>query len=134
MMTNTGRSIAAAEGQKGTKIVRWTRKGLLWSVATLLALAVAGAAYQIVVTVIDQRSVAPAHGEMVSVGDHQLHINCVGQGSPTVILEAGWAFTSIEWSDYVQPDVAKHTRACSYDRAGLAWSDPGPSPRNATRR
>src|SRR5215211_8399998 len=55
MMTNTGRSIAAAEGQKGAKIVRWSRKGLLWSVATLLALAVAGAAYQIVVTVIDQR-------------------------------------------------------------------------------
>jgi len=43
---------------------------------------------------------------MVGVANHQLHLNCVGKGSPTVILEASWAFTSLEWSTYVQPYVA----------------------------
>jgi hypothetical protein len=101
---------------------------------TLLALAVIGATYQAIATQIDQRSISsPAAGQMVSVGNHQLHLNCVGKGSPTVILEAGWAFTSLEWSTYVQPDVAKQTGVCSYDRAGLAWSELGPGSKDATQ-
>jgi pimeloyl-ACP methyl ester carboxylesterase len=58
-----------------------------------------------------------------------LHINCLGQGSPTVILESGLANMSADWAN-VQPLVAKGTRVCAYDRAGIAWSDPGPQPRD----
>ena len=67
----------------------------------------------------------------MDVGNHKLHINCMGQGRLTVILESGTPATSIEWSAWVQPEVAKATRVCAYDRGGLGWSEPGPGPRDA---
>ena len=65
----------------------------------------------------------------MDVGDHRLHIDCVGQGSPTVILESGLGTMSADWAN-VQPAVAKTTRVCAYDRAGTGWSEPGPEPRD----
>ncbi len=59
---------------------------------------------------------APAPGILVDVGGRKLHLYCTGKGSPTVILEAGAGSFSIDWA-LVQPDVAKTTRVCSYDRA-----------------
>jgi pimeloyl-ACP methyl ester carboxylesterase len=59
---------------------------------------------------------------------HKLHLWCTGEGSPTVILLTGGGSFSIDWAD-VQPAIAPNTRVCSYDRAGYAWSDPGPAPR-----
>lgn len=50
---------------------------------------------------------------------------CTGKGSPTVIVENGGGGVSVEWA-LVQPQVAKETRICTYDRAGSAWSDTGP--------
>ena len=70
----------------------------------------------------------PAPGQLVDVGGFKMHINCMGRGSPTVILAAGTADFSTTWT-YVQPEVAKLTRVCSYDRAGLGWSEPSPYPR-----
>src|SRR6266496_6323911 len=67
-------------------------------------------------------------GSLVNVDGHLMHISCSGRGSPTVILEAGTGAFSFDWG-LVQPEVAKFTRVCSYDRAGQAWSDPGPTPR-----
>jgi pimeloyl-ACP methyl ester carboxylesterase len=58
-----------------------------------------------------------------------LFIRCEGQGSPTVLFEAGYLATSGEWSK-VQGKVAERTRACAYDRAGYGRSDPGPLPRD----
>jgi pimeloyl-ACP methyl ester carboxylesterase len=74
---------------------------------------------------LDVQSYKP-EGRMVAVGNRKLHINCTGQGSPTVILVAGGGAYSIDWA-LVQPSLAQHIRVCSYDRAGLAWSDPGPA-------
>jgi pimeloyl-ACP methyl ester carboxylesterase len=67
---------------------------------------------------------------LVDVGGYQLHINCTGAGSPTVIIDAGLGDWSTVWA-WVQPDVAKATRVCTYDRAEYGWSNPGPLPRNA---
>ena len=72
----------------------------------------------------------PAPGTHVWVGEHRLHLDCQGSGSPTVVFDAGLGGSSLDWS-LVQPEVASFTRACAYDRAGYAWSDPGPMPRNA---
>ncbi len=69
-------------------------------------------------------------GDKVDVGGYQLYLYCTGTGSPTVILEAGLEGDDITWKE-VQPQVAQFTRVCSYDRAGLAHSDYGPTPRNA---
>src|SRR5918998_2761500 len=105
------------------------RRGLVWLIAGLLVLAVMGAIYQVIATQIDQRTYPPP-GEMVDVGAHSLHINCVGEGSPTVILEAASGAMSAHWVR-VQQQVAQTTRVCTYDRAGLGWSEPGPEPRDA---
>lgn len=70
----------------------------------------------------------PPPGVLVDIGGWRLHLNCQGAGSPTVVFESGAGDPGIVWG-LVQPPVAQFTRACSYDRAGLAWSDPGPMPR-----
>jgi pimeloyl-ACP methyl ester carboxylesterase len=67
---------------------------------------------------------------MVDVGGYRLHINCTGSGSPTVVLESGWGDSSASWG-WVQPEVAKITRVCTYDRAGTGWSEASPQPRTA---
>jgi pimeloyl-ACP methyl ester carboxylesterase len=67
-------------------------------------------------------------GKMVDLGGHRLHINCIGKGSPTVVVENGLGDFSFDWI-LVQREVEKFTRICTYDRAGYAWSDPGPKPR-----
>jgi pimeloyl-ACP methyl ester carboxylesterase len=59
---------------------------------------------------------------MVDIGGYQLHIYCTGRGTPTVVLEAPAAGLSAAWGR-VQPQVARRTRVCSYDRAGLGWSE-----------
>jgi pimeloyl-ACP methyl ester carboxylesterase len=69
---------------------------------------------------------------MVDVGRHELHIVCVGKGSPTVILESALGNMSAHWV-WVQQEVAKTTRVCAYDRAGMGWSERGPEPRDAER-
>jgi pimeloyl-ACP methyl ester carboxylesterase len=111
--------------------MRWTGKALLWLVAALLVLALIGAIYQAIATQIDERTYPPP-GEMVEVNGHLMHINCLGEGSPTVILEAANLGMSANWVR-VHQQVAKTTRVCAYDRAGMGWSESGPEPRDATQ-
>jgi pimeloyl-ACP methyl ester carboxylesterase len=85
--------------------------------------------------VADARSVQlkaehPAPGRMIDVGGYQLHIYCLGKGSPTVILDAGLGNPGLTWI-FVQTGIKKRTRVCVYDRAGLGWSDPSPHERTA---
>jgi pimeloyl-ACP methyl ester carboxylesterase len=69
---------------------------------------------------------SPPPGRLIDIGGRKLHLYCTGAGTPTVVLTAGGGAFSIDWA-LVQPKVAEKTRVCSYDRAGLAWSDPGPA-------
>src|ERR687898_2199910 len=110
-------------------LVSWIRRGLMWTIAGLLTLALIGVIYQAIATQIYQRTYSPP-GEMVDVGTHSLHINCLGEGSPTVILEAANLGMSAHCVR-VQQLLAKTTRVCAYDRAGLGWSEAGPEPRDA---
>lgn len=111
------------------RILRWIGKALLWLVVLLLILALLGAIYQAIATLRDQRA-HPPPGEMVDVGGHELHIYCIGQGSPTVILDGSLGNMSAHWF-WVQQTLAKTTRICAYDRAGMGWSESGPEPRDA---
>jgi len=72
----------------------------------------------------------PPPGQMVDVGSHQMHLYCTGEGRPTVILESGMNDFYLSWV-MVQPEIAKTTRVCSYDRAGLGWSEVSPHPRTS---
>ena len=61
-------------------------------------------------------------GQLVDVGHHRLHIWCTGQGSPTILMLAGSGTPSVS-SYALQAELTKTSRVCSYDRAGLGWSD-----------
>ena len=112
-----------------------TRRGrgcIVWLgglLAGVLLLIVAGAIYEPIAEARDAQA-HPPPGQMVDVGGYRLHINCTGTGSPTVVIDAGLGDWSTSWS-FVQAEVAKTTRACTYDRAGLGWSEAGPLPRDA---
>jgi len=107
---------------------------LLWlgaSLATLLGLMLVGYFYEPIAEAADAKAYPPP-GQLVDVGGYRLHINCTGTGSPTVVIEAGLGDWSTSWG-FVQPEVAKTTRVCTYDRGGLGWSEAGPLPRDAAQ-
>jgi len=112
---------------------RWAKRILIGLCGLIVVAALTGAAYQWIATRKDLAA-NPPPGRLVDVGRHKLHIWCTGFGEPTVVLENGLGGGSgiVGWS-FVQPEVAKFTRVCSYDRAGTGYSDPGPSPRTARR-
>jgi pimeloyl-ACP methyl ester carboxylesterase len=79
------------------------------------------------------RAEYPPPGQMVDVGGYRMHIHCRGDhsdGSPTVVMDAGQGEAGLTWA-LVQPEVAGFARVCTYDRAGLGWSERGPKPRTA---
>ncbi len=106
-------------------------RGVLILAALIAVLVSAGAALQSTASAADLERF-PAPGRMIDLGSYRLHLNCAGEssGGPTVILEAGLGDFSPVWSA-VQPALAQAGRVCSYDRAGLGWSDSSPLPRDA---
>lgn len=105
---------------------------ILIALCALVIVAVGtGTIYQSLATRRDLAA-APPPGRLVDVGGYRLHIWCVGSGTPAVVLETGLGGTAADWG-FVQPEVARFTTACSYDRAGMGYSDPGPSPRTGRR-
>jgi CubicO group peptidase (beta-lactamase class C family) len=132
-MTTTSTAAVPAQPSKPRSRARvWLKRIALGLVIGIVMLATIGAAYQSVATAIDRRSY-PAPGRMVDVGGFRLHLVCAGtntNGNPTVVLESGLGATSSAWA-WILPEVAKSTRVCAYDRAGMGWSDPSPAPRDA---
>lgn len=112
-------------------MIRLLRNAVLVLVGLLLLLAVGGATFQSIATRAEARR-SPEIGRMIDVGGYRLKINCTGQGSPTVVLEAGLSDVSVEWK-HVQPEIARFSRVCSYARAGYGGSDPGPMPRTSAQ-
>ena len=112
---------------RGRRILRGLARGLGAVLALIAGLALAGAAYEAVAARGDARTYPPP-GRLVDVGGYRLQIQCVGTGSPTVVLDAGLGGTSLDWN-LVQPAIGQTTRVCAYDRAGMGWSDRGPLPR-----
>jgi pimeloyl-ACP methyl ester carboxylesterase len=78
----------------------------------------------------DALSMYAQPGTLVDIGnDRRLNLRCSGDGSPTIVLEAGLGMTSRAWAT-VQPMLATKNKVCSYDRAGFGFSDGGPPPRD----
>ena len=72
-------------------------------------------------------------GRLLDAGDGaKLNLTCLGTGSPVVVFDSGWSDWAPAWA-VVQPRIAAFTRACSYDRAGSGFSEPGPMPRTTER-
>ena len=74
------------------------------------------------------RSEFPPLGKLIDIGGRKLQLDCRGTGSPTVVFESGRDLNGSESWFRVQDDIAKVTRACTYSRAGLLWSDPTRGP------
>jgi len=89
---------------------------------TAIALAIVGILYQQLGARLDARRFPP-QGRWVHTNGRRLHVVVQGQGAPAVWFESAIAASSLSWSR-VQPAIARFTTACSYDRAGLGWSDP----------
>jgi pimeloyl-ACP methyl ester carboxylesterase len=97
--------------------------------AVLAALLAAGVLYQLIGARRDTRAFPPP-GTMIDAAGQRLHVVCAGSGTPAALFESGIAASSLSWSR-VLPEVARFTRACAYDRAGLGWSAPARGPRTA---
>jgi len=115
------------EKNHSAPIRRWLGRLLLVLLALLLFCAAAGFVYENISEARDRRF-NPMPGRLVEVGGRKMHIYCTGEGSPTVILESGLGDSYVSWRQ-VQPEIAKFARVCSYDRAGLGYSDPVSEPR-----
>ena len=113
-----------------THVLRSDISELLIGFAVLVTLLVlTGMIFQAIGSARDARRFPPP-GRLVSVGGHRLHIYCIGKGTPAVVMDSGFPASSLSWT-FVQPAVARFTHVCSYDRAGLGWSDAGPMPRSS---
>ena len=123
----TSRSHQSTGRRVWGKLRRWARRALLAIVALLVLAALAGSSYQFIAGKMAEDRYPPP-GEMVDIGGYRLHLKCSGEGAPTVVMQAGAPAGSLTW-DPVQSGIAEFTRACSYDRAGYAWSEAGPEPR-----
>jgi pimeloyl-ACP methyl ester carboxylesterase len=110
------------------RTLRGPGRWLCASVLLLLAAASVGAG----VSQVGTDSFADAHpapGTLRDVGDHDLHIDCRGEGAPTVVLFNGLGEFSASWARIVD-GVAPTTRVCAYDRAGQGWSDDAQHPQD----
>ena len=107
---------------------RWKVFAKKAAIVTLVAASV-GAVYERIGEWRD-RDRFPIVGRRVDIGGRSLNILCSGEGGPAVVFESGFGSSGYSWL-VVQREVAKFTRACWYDRAGYAWSDPAPYPRDS---
>lgn len=104
---------------------------LLWPLAALLLLPLAGWLVQHAGAALDRWRYAPP-GTLLQVGGHKQHFYVMGPqtDAPLIVCEAGIAASSLSWR-HIQEQIAQETRIAVYDRAGLGWSDAATTPRTA---
>jgi hypothetical protein len=81
----------------GWRVLKWVGVGLVLLIG-------AGVVFQTIATALDKNAYAP-RGQLYDVNGHKMHLNCVGEGSPTVVLESGGFSFSLEWY-WVQRQLA----------------------------
>lgn len=109
---------------------RWAKRVAITGIILVIVLVLIGVLYEQAA-----RSRAakdfPAPGRLVDIDGRQIHLNCEGRGTPLVVLEAGADTSGAALWEPVQKQVAQFTRVCSYDRAGIMWSDPAKGRRDS---
>ncbi len=119
--------IPARVAHLSRQALRGLARGLGVLFALISSLALIGVTFEALSAQGDAKAYPPP-GRLVDVGGYRLHIQCLGTGSPTVVLDAGLGGMSHDWN-LVQAEIAQTTQVCAYDRAGMGWSDVGPLPR-----
>ena len=110
-----------------TPAAHWPRRILVGFILVVLLAGIAGFIYENVSEARDRRF-NPMPGRLFEVNGHKMHILCMGEGNPTAVLDSGMGDSYLSWRK-VQPQIAGFTRVCSYDRAGLGYSEPSAEPR-----
>ena len=108
------------------RIARWVGIGLP---IALLLLGSFGAIWNFT-SVRRDRAANPPPGQLYDVNGYVMHLYCLGNGSPTLVLESGHGESFIVWGK-VQQSLSKVTQTCSYDRAGFGYSADQPGERDA---
>ncbi|MFN8420656.1 MAG: alpha/beta hydrolase [Anaerolineae bacterium] len=96
-------------------------RGVKWTLIIAIALGLLGVGYQTIASARDREAYSP-RGQLYNVNGHQMHLICMGEGAPTVILQGGASAESLWWYR-VQHGLATSTRVCAYDRPGMGWSE-----------
>lgn len=109
-------------------LARKVTESIALSLVALLFLAIGASSAVNALLLHRERGSMP--GVLYRVDGRRMRIDCTGSGSPTLVLDAGLGNDGLIWSA-VQPTLSQTTRVCSYDRAGMGWSDPAPPPRDA---
>jgi pimeloyl-ACP methyl ester carboxylesterase len=98
----------------------WSRRALLYPSLVVLSLIAVGGAVGTVMAAASSNP-APASGRTYLANGHRLYLDCVGSGSPTVVLFNGLGEWTPNWA-WVRANVSATTRVCAFDRAGEGWS------------
>ncbi|MEE9252904.1 MAG: alpha/beta hydrolase [Thermodesulfobacteriota bacterium] len=102
----------------------WTALIVVVTLMLFMLLAAAGMVYQRVLTARDALRFPPP-GRLYKVGLIYLHMSCIGEGEPTIIMDSGIGSWSIFLTN-LQTELSKTNRVCVYDRPGYGWSEPDP--------
>lgn len=126
--TTTGPATAPGPLAGSATRRRQRQRSAALALAALLGATAAWAKTELVpLTQVEQEYVRPQ--QLIDVGNgRRINLFCLGEGSPAVVFDSGLSDWSSTWV-LIQPAVARHTRACSYDRPGMGYSDPSPLPR-----
>src|SRR5262249_12925925 len=110
--------------------MQWLRRSPAAALAVALALHTSGLVAAKPALAASDWAAARARGRSGRVEGRKVPIHCTGVGSPPGLLEGGLGGSSLNWA-WVQRDVPKVSRVCSYDRPGYGWSDPADTPMDA---
>jgi pimeloyl-ACP methyl ester carboxylesterase len=102
----------------------WSRRALVYPSLVVLCLVAVGGGVRTVMAATSSTP-APTSGRTYIANGHRLYLNCVGSGSPTVLLFNGLGEWAPNWA-WVQANVSHATRVCAFDRAGEGWSGGAP--------
>lgn len=99
--------------------------------ALALVAGTAGAVWEIGEQRAFERAGYDPPGELVDIGGRRLHLVCTGSGEPGVLLISGLGGSFAAWGASFRDSIARFSRVCAYDRAGIGWSDRAETPRTA---
>lgn len=120
-----------ASRKEGAHVLRTLIRAAGGTIGVIAAVAALGATYETIAGSGDLSTYPPA-GRLVDVGGYRMHLDCRGEGSPTVVMDAGLGGSSLDWNQ-VQAELATKTQVCTYDRAGMGWSEASSLPRTPGR-
>ncbi len=109
-------------------IITHAKKIMIKHIGCLLRCLIVSLIALLPITVVAEELGFDPPGKLVNVDGHRMHIDCIGNRSPTVVFDSGTGGFSLEWRE-IQRSLSKSARVCAYDRAGYGWSDLSRLPR-----